>query len=282
MPELPEVETVRRSLEPLIKNRAICQVDLRWPGLLKETRLATLQGLVGSRFLRVRRRGKTLLLDLDRAQTMLFHLKMTGQLFLTSAAEPIDKHDRLILKLDSLLELRFRDSRKFGYLMIFPTAAEAKVNPLSSLGPEPDSVTLEQFISLLSGHKGKIKPLLLRQDIIAGIGNIYADEILYRARINPEKPTSQLNRAEFSRVYESMKEILSRAIRYRGTTVRTYRDGLGEQGDYQRRLQVYGREGKKCPACGQPIERKKVGGRSSFFCPRCQRLKSTSPPSYSR
>ncbi len=282
MPELPEVETVRRSLEPLIKNRDICQVDLRWPGLLKETRLATLQGLVGSRFLKVRRRGKTLLLDLDRGQTMLFHLKMTGQLFLTSSAEPVDKHDQLILKLDSPLELRFRDPRKFGYLMIFPTSSEEIVNPLCRLGPEPNSLTLEQFISLLRGHKGKIKPLLLRQDIIAGIGNIYADEILYRARIHPEKPVSQLNRAEFGRVYDSMKCILSRAIRYRGTTVRTYRDGLGAQGAYQRRLQVYGREGKKCPVCGQAIERKRVGSRSAFFCPRCQRLKSMSPPSHSR
>ncbi len=243
--------------------------------MLRETKKEALAHTVGRRVLGLRRRGKMILIDFEGGTTWLFHLKMTGQLYLASKAEPEDKHLRLILTFDEPnLELRFRDPRKFGYLTVFPSAEETKVSFLGRLGPEPASLSRRGFLALFSGRmrksKGKIKPLLLRQDFIAGIGNIYADEILHEAGIHPERTVSSLTDEELGRLYSSMKRVLARAIRHRGTSVRDYRDGLGERGSFQHLLKVYGRQGERCRRCRATIERKKVSGRSAFFCPCCQ------------
>lgn len=271
MPELPEVETVCRTLAPWLVGRTLYRVDLKWPKLLRETRKEALSRLIGCRIRGLRRRGKMIFIDFESGKTLLFHLKMTGQLFLASKAEPRDRHLRLILTFDNPdLELRFRDPRKFGYLMVFPTAEETKLPFLNRLGPEPESLSRRRFLSLFSRHKGKIKPLLLRQDFIAGIGNIYADEILHEAGIHPERAVNSLTDEELGRLYNAMKRVLARAIRHRGTSVRDYRDGLGERGSFQNQLKVYGRQGEKCRRCQATVERKKVSGRSAFFCPGCQ------------
>ncbi len=271
MPELPEVETVRRTLEPNLKGQTITRLELRWPGLLKNTSSAALARWVGARVVGVRRRGKMILVDSDRRETMLLHLKMTGRLYLARRSEPVDKHVHLVIGLSgSDLELRFRDPRKFGHLMLFPSAKEMRIKALRELGPEPGEINREQFISLFARRKGKIKPLLLQQNFIAGLGNIYADEILHAAGIHPESKVSHLTREELGRLYQQMRRIIASAIRYRGTSVRDYRDGMGQPGSFQNRLKVYGREGEKCWCCHQKIRRRKIAGRSAYFCPGCQ------------
>lgn len=273
MPELPEAETICRTLRPRIRGKLITEIHLVWPYLLKETQPEALERWKGARLVEVRRRGKMILLDSDRQETLLIHLKMTGQLYLSSVKESMDKHVRLILKLEeNELELRFRDPRKFGYVKIFETSREGQTQPLSQLGPEPFDLSFGDFLNLFKKHKGKIKPLLLRQDFMAGLGNIYSDEILHRARINPEKPVHLLTRPELVCLYRAMLRVLTEAIDRRGTSVRNYRDGLGETGNFQNYLRIYGREGEPCFRCHELIKRKKIGSRSTFFCPQCQTL----------
>lgn len=270
MPELPEAETICRSLKPKIKGRIIREIRLLFPPPLKDTSEEALAEWKGAKIINIRRRGKMIILDNHRQASMLIHLKMTGQLFLVSALEPVDKHTRLILSFDGNQQIRFRDPRKFGYIKIFKTSEEDKIEPLKDLGPEPLNLSLTNFIQLFRHSKGKIKPLLLRQNFIAGLGNIYSDEILYRSRINPERLASSLTQKELEKLYSAMIKILNLAIKYRGTSVRDYRDGQGETGEFQRHLQVYGREGKPCRRCHCIIVRKKIAGRSSYFCPTCQ------------
>ncbi len=273
MPELPEAETICRSLRPRIKGKLITDIKLLWPSLLKGSGAEDLERWKEARLVQIRRRGKMILFDSDRGETMLFHLKMTGQLYLCSEKEPLDKHIRLILRFeDGKLELRFRDPRKFGYIKIFETLKEREVQPLAQLGPEPLELSLSAFLTLFKKPKGKIKPLLLRQNFIAGLGNIYSDEILYRARINPKKLVPFLSKPELVRLYKAMIHVLGEAIKLRGTSVRNYRDGLGKIGSFQNHLRVYGREGLPCYRCHQPIRREKIGGRSAFFCSQCQTL----------
>jgi len=271
MPELPEAETICRSLRRRIKGKLIKDIKLFWPFLLRDTEPEALLKWIGARLVQIRRRGKMILIDSDRKETLLVHLKMTGQLYLAPSEEPGDKHVRLIIKFDGdNLELRFRDVRKFGYLKIFETSCEGRVEPLNRLGPEPLDLSAGEFISLFQGRKGRIKSLLLRQDFLAGLGNIYSDEILFRAGINPERLTGSLSRQELGRLYRAMIIVLAQAIKFRGTSVRDYRDGLGEAGGFQNQLRVYGREGERCYRCRQPIKRKKIGSRSTYFCPHCQ------------
>jgi len=271
MPELPEAETICRSLRRRIKGKLIKDIKLFWPFLLKDTEPEALLKWVGARLVQIRRRGKMILIDSDRQETLLVHLKMTGQLYLAPVEEPGDKHVRLIIEFEGdNLELRFRDVRKFGYIKIFDTSRENLVEPLNRLGPEPLDLSADEFISLFQGRKGRIKSLLLRQDFLAGLGNIYSDEILFRAGINPERLTHSLSRQELGRLYRAMIIVLAQAIKYRGTSVRDYRDGLGEAGSFQNHLRVYGREGERCYRCRRPIKRKKIGSRSTYFCPHCQ------------
>lgn len=272
MPELPEAETICRSLKPKIKGRLITDIRLLFPPLLKETPQEALAKWRGTRIVNIRRRGKMIILDNHQQLSMLIHLKMTGQFFLASPHEPVDKHTRLILSCDGDQQIRFRDPRKFGYIKIFETSEEDKIEPLNDLGPEPLTLSLADFVQLFRQRKGKIKPLLLRQNFIAGLGNIYSDEILYQARLNPERLANSLTEKELAKLYDAMINILNLAIKYRGTSVRDYRDGQGETGHFQKHLQVYGREGEPCKRCHHLIIRKKIAGRSSYFCPHCQPL----------
>jgi len=271
MPELPEVETIARSVAPRILGRTVAGVDLLYRPLLRKGRRA-LASLAGRRVLGVRRRGKMLLVEVEGGRTLVFHLKMTGQFLFAGSTEPRDKHVRLVLGfVDGRDELRFRDVRKFGFLLCLEGPPESACEELARLGPEPLGVGLPEFSAILKSRKGRVKSVLLDQSRIAGIGNIYADEMLFEARIHPLTPASSLKGPRVRKLYDSMRRILAQAIEAGGSTVQDFRDASGNPGEFQLAHRVYDRTGEPCLSCGTPIRMTRVGGRSSHFCPRCQR-----------
>ncbi len=274
-PQLPEVETIARTLEPAIRGRTISAVDLLYRPLLRTGGRKGLDGLKGRRVLGVDRRGKMLLIAFESGRTLVFHLKMTGQFSLADPGEARDKHARLVMHFeDGANELVFRDVRKFGFLLCLEGDPMAACAELACLGPEPLEVGLEDFAALLARRKGRIKSLLLNQTVIAGIGNIYADEMLFDARIHPETPASSLGKKAVGRLYASMKKILTLAIAEKGSTVQDYRDADGMAGRFQSFHKVYDRKGEPCIVCATPVRMTRIGGRSSHFCPKCQRKKA--------
>jgi formamidopyrimidine-DNA glycosylase len=274
MPELPEVETIARSLQPRIKGRAVAAIELVYRPLLRTGGRKGLEALRGRRVIRVRRRGKMLLIECEGSRTLVFHLKMTGQFLFAKEGTPRDKHVRLVVHFeDGRNELRFRDVRKFGFLLCLEGEPESACRELAGLGPEPLDVGLPEFRALLAGRRGRIKSLLLDQTRIAGVGNIYADETLFDARIHPETPTSSLRADAVERLYGSMRKILASAVEAGGSTLTDagYHDAEGNAGDFQFSHKVYDRKGEPCLVCGTPIKMKRIGGRSSHLCPSCQR-----------
>jgi formamidopyrimidine-DNA glycosylase len=275
MPELPEVETIARTLAPAVCGRIVAGVELLYRPLLRTGGRKVLDDLRGRRALDVRRRGKMLLIELEGGRTLVFHLKMTGQFFFAAEPDPRDKHTRLVMRFeDGKNELRFRDVRKFGFLLCLEGAPEASCDELSCLGPEPLEVGPEEFAAILKPRKGRIKSLLLDQTKIAGIGNIYADEMLFDARIHPKTPASSLGKQAVGRLYESMRKILTLAIAEKGSTLQDYRDAEGKAGNFQSFHKVYDRKGEPCVVCGATVRMIRIGGRSSHFCPMCQRNKA--------
>lgn len=272
MPELPEVETIVRGLVSRLKGAELGPVRLLFPPLLRRAAPAGLAVLEGKRVLEVGRRGKMILIACEGGWTLVFHLKMTGQLLLARPSDPVDKHTRLLIPLPGRgLELRFLDVRKFGFLCCLGPGFAASAPELEGLGPEPLQTGRAAFAGRLHGRKGRIKSLLLDQRVLAGIGNIYADEILFRARIHPLTPAAALGEAGLETLRRSVRAVLRRAIALKGSTIRDYRGPDGDPGDFQSMHNVYGREGKPCRLCGATVRRIRVGGRSTFFCPICQR-----------
>jgi formamidopyrimidine-DNA glycosylase len=272
MPELPEVETIVRSLAPGICGRVIERAELLFKPLLRRAPRGGLAVLAGKRVLNVRRRGKMAIVECEGGLSLVFHLKMTGQLLLAGRGEARDIHTRLVVKFsDGGAELRFRDIRKFGFLLCVKGAPESACAELSCLGPEPLDITIEDFGRALSGRKARIKGLLLDQSVIAGIGNIYADEILFDSRIHPVTRAPALSKNDVGRLWESTRKILALAIDAKGSTLRDYVDAEGKPGGFQLFHKVYDREGEPCVTCGSPVKRIRVAGRSSYFCARCQR-----------
>lgn len=274
MPELPEVETIARSLAPRVTGRRIAAVELLYKPLLRTGGRKELEALRGRRVLGVRRRGKMLLVSCEGDRTLVFHLKMTGRFRFAKEGEPRDRHDRLVLRFeDGRDELRFGDVRKFGFLLCLAGEPEAACGELASLGPEPLEVGLAEFAAVLGSSRARVKGVLLDQTRLAGVGNIYADETLFEARVHPERPASSLRPDAVERLYRAMRRILAAAVAAGGSTLSDdgYTDADGNAGDFQFEHKVYGRTGEPCPACGAPIRRAVVAGRSSHFCPRCQR-----------
>lgn len=272
MPELPEVETIARSLEPRVRNRVIGSCEVLRPALLRNTSPADLARVRGRKVLAVRRRGKMLLIEVSGNRTLVFHLKMTGQIVLAGKAAPIDKHVHFVLDFrDAGPRLLFRDVRKFGFLCCLETSSAERSPVLANLGLEPLDAGLRAFSGVFKGRTGRLKSLLLNQRLLAGIGNIYADEILFRSRLHPLTAASALEPGDFKRLWDSTREVLAEAVERRGSTIRDYLDSEGRPGDFQDFHRVYGREGEPCAACGRRVRRIRVGGRSSFFCGRCQR-----------
>ena len=275
MPELPEVETIVRGLAPALCGRTIARAALLFKPLLRRAPRGGLSGLAGRKVVAVRRRGKMALIECDGGVTLVFHLKMTGQLLLAAAgAEPPDKHTRLVVEFrDGGPELRFRDVRKFGFLVCASGDAETGCEELACLGPEPLGLAFEDLRHAVGRRNGRIKGLLLDQTFVAGIGNIYADEMLFDAGIHPETPAVALTANDLRRLWESMGRILSLAIEAKGSSLRDYVDAEGRPGGFQLLHKVYDREGEPCVRCGARVRRIVVGGRGTHFCPRCQRKK---------
>lgn len=280
MPELPEVETIARTLAPALRGRTIAGIELLHGPLLRKGGKRRLDVLKGRRILGIRRRGKMLLIACEGGWTLVFHLKMTGQFLFARNGEAHDRHTRLAMRFeDGRDELKFRDVRKFGFLLCLEGEPESRCGELACLGPEPLEVAPEEFAAILEARKGRIKSLLLDQTRIAGIGNIYADEMLFDARIHPETPASSLRADAVARLHDSMKKVLSLAIEAGGSTLTDsgYHDANGLAGNFQFSHKVYDRTGEPCVSCGTAIRMKRIGGRSSHFCPRCQRKRARRP-----
>lgn len=274
MPELPEVETIVRCLRPHLVGLEIEAVRVFFPPLIRNEDKSVLGELEGARVCGLRRRGKMILLDCHNGFSLLFHLKMTGQLLFSSTETPLDKHVRLIISFQaSAQELRFRDVRKFGFVRLLRTEEIMEAPEIRLVGPEPINLDWPSFLRCIQGRRGRLKSLLINQRIIAGIGNIYGDEILFQARLHPADDLSRLQPTDLKRLRKMIPFILQKAISGRGTSIRDFRDGDGLEGGYQSHLRVYGRESEPCFRCGAKIRRLRLSGRSSFFCPRCQKKK---------
>jgi formamidopyrimidine-DNA glycosylase len=274
VPELPEVETVARCLRPAIIGRTVTACRLRAPGLVRypdpESFVAELPG---HHFAGVGRRGKYLILPDPSGRWLVVHLGMTGQLSPASPLDPEPDHLHLILDLDDGGQLRYRDPRRFGRLLLGTEAELLTSGTMPALGPEPLDPTFRaaDLARRLHGRTAPIKALLLDQGIVAGVGNIYADEALFRARVRPTRAAGSLSIDAVRRLRRAIGEIIAEAIERRGSTVRDYRDSLGREGQFQERLLVYGRAGEPCARCSRPLSLTRIAGRSTVFCRYCQR-----------
>jgi formamidopyrimidine-DNA glycosylase len=262
VPELPEVETVVRSLAPYLPGRTIVSAELRSSFVTPGDRARTADSLAGRRIAAIRRHGKFIVMDLDRG-VLVIHLGMTGKLLLDA---PVTAHSYGIFHLDRGI-LLYDDPRQFGRIEYALQLPER----VAHLGPDPLTVSLEDFLSGLHARRSRIKPLLLDQEFLRGIGNIYADEVLFRSRIHPRTLASRLSRRRGAQLHTAIRETLELAIAHRGSSISDYVDAAGEKGTFQLLHQVYGREGKPCLVCGAPIHRILIAQRGTHYCPRCQR-----------
>jgi formamidopyrimidine-DNA glycosylase len=273
MPEMPEVETVVRGLLRVIPGKIIESTYINAPKIEADNFPGWLDILRGKKFIDVRRRGKNILIDLSGGYTLWVHLKMTGHLYYFPETAEIGKHDLMIFKLKGgNRALRFNDYRRFGRIRLLKTDKVMLQKGLVELGPEPLEISKEDFVNLLKSSKRMIKPALLDQTFLAGLGNIYADETLYLSRIHPRKMTDRISISKLRDLHSNIQQVLKKAIRKMGTSVDSYAGVDGEPGGYQKYLLVYGREGERCGRCGAKIRREKIGSRSAHYCPRCQRL----------
>jgi formamidopyrimidine-DNA glycosylase len=274
MPELPEVETIARGLRAVLPGRRIVDVRLGKTDFIDDP-AAIEQQLPGARIAAVRRYGKFLLLDMQSSNggardfSLLIHLGMTGRIVTCDPKAPVLPHTHVFCALDDGRELRYTDVRRFGRIGILPDGPQEAA--LGSLGLDPLEATEEQFIAQLKDRRARVKALLLDQHVLRGIGNIYADESLWRARIHPTRLGANLKPGELRSLYRAVQSVLNEAIRLRGSSIADYVDSDGKLGGFQRRHRAYQREGKKCFRCGAIIRRAIVAGRSSHFCPKCQR-----------
>jgi len=272
MPELPEVETIRLTLTPKLTGRTITGGEVLLPKLIqRQSPVEFLQEIRGRKILELDRRGKYLLIRLSGEFVIAFHLRMTGQLIVEDITQPSANATYLKLQFDNGTELRFRDQRKFG--MVFLFHADTPPISITKLGPEPltEDFSVNVLKKRLSGRKLAIKKALLNQEIIAGIGNIYADEALFLARLHPTRMANSLTDNEFQQLADSIVQVLKAGINFRGTTKRDYRDGEGKAGSFQDHLKAYGRKNLPCPNCGHNITRIEFGGRGTYFCQYCQK-----------
>lgn len=275
MPELPEVETIRKTLEHLILHKQIDHVSVLCPKIIKKP-LEVEQfkdALNGECVLKVGRRGKFLIIYTNQ-YALISHLRMEGRYGLFQQEEPADKHTHVIFHFTDHTELRYRDVRKFGTMHLCKKGEEFQQAPLYTLGPEPFSAefTKNYLAEKLSKTNRKIKPALLDQKVVVGLGNIYVDEALFRAKIHPERHANQLDEDEIALLHHEIISTLNEAVKMGGSTVRSYVNSQGEIGMFQLQLFAYGRKGEPCKRCGAPMEKKEVGGRGTTFCPNCQRI----------
>ena len=285
MPELPEVETIKRGLRASLLNKKIQSIEITSKAITRNAKSDFTKSLVGNAFSDIGRVGKLLIFYLkENDDILLIHLKMTGQLIyrknnsLISGGHNLPKVDqlpnaftRVTINFFDQSKLFFNDMRRFGYLSLIKRNDLSKVT--EKYGPEPlsNAFTIEVLKTIIKNRSTATKMVLMNQELIAGIGNIYADEILYEARIKPTRPANSLSDREIKKLFTSIKLILEKAIEQKGTTFRDYADSEGSKGKFSNFLKVYGKAGKNCSKCSGKIEKIKLGGRGTFFCPSCQK-----------
>lgn len=273
MPELPEVETVKRTLNKLIVGKTVEHVEVRWPNIIRrpEDVREFARQMAGETVQHVGRRGKFLLFCFDN-KVLVSHLRMEGRYELNPENISADKYTHVIFHFTDGTSLRYRDVRKFGTMHLFRKGEEWNMPPLEKLGPEPfsRSFSVEGLAADCQKTARAIKPMLLDQSAVVGLGNIYTDEALFRARIHPLTPAAALTLPQIEKLHEAIVETLGEAVKMGGSTVRTFVNSQGHTGLFQQKLQAYGRKGMPCSRCGTPIEKIKVGGRGTHFCPACQ------------
>lgn len=273
MPELPEVETVRRGLMRLVQGRQIKSVDIFWDKTLSGMPKNEVNTLLADKIITtIDRRGKYLLFRLTEKLTIVSHLRMEGSFYTVPFGTNYGKHDLVVFHLDHDIDLIYRDTRKFGRMKIVKNKDVMTVAGLATIGPEPteETLTLDCMLDEFSHSRTRMKPFLLDQSHIAGLGNIYVDETLWQSKIHPLTKANQLTVAEISCLRENIISELSRATKHHGTTVHSFTNAYGEAGSFQNELQVYGRVGEPCLRCGTPLEKIKVAQRGTTFCPVCQ------------
>lgn len=273
MPELPEVETVRQSLKLRLINKQIKSVRVLWDNIIAyPSKEEFIKEITDKTIIDIQRRGKFLMFDLVDYY-LLSHLRMEGKYFFKDKEEVLDKHEHIIFELDDGMELRYRDTRKFGKMYLISKSKINNIGPLVNLGLEPwdDNLTSDYLLDKYKNKKLPIKSVLLDQSIIVGIGNIYADEILFLSKINPLKKCNLINNKEAYDIIKYTREVLEKAIKMGGTTIRTYSSVDGVHGLFQQELLVHGKDKSLCPVCNSKIDKIKVGGRGTYYCHICQK-----------
>ena len=291
MPELPEVETVRRALAPLLEGRRLERVEIADPRLTRPLEpQAVAAELEGERVLLLDRRGKYLIVRFESGRALLIHLRMTGSLRHAPAGSlPDDPHRRAVVRLDDGSDVTYRDVRRFGtWLLLEPDEVDAYLDARVGHEPLAEAYRAAQLAARLAGRRAPVKAALLDQRTVAGVGNIYADEALWRARVHPLTPAAELRPEQVRAVHRGVRDALRAGIRRQGSTLRDYRLPGGEEGSMQHEFKVYGRAGEPCERCGTPIDKIRVAGRGTWYCPTCQAYgagaesSSSSRPSRSR
>lgn len=274
MPELPEVETIRKTLKELVLNKKISDIDIYWGKIIKHPDDSEYfkQLVMGQTIRDVKRKGKFLIFELDTLM-LVSHLRMEGKYFVNKTGTERDKHTHVIFNFTDGTSLNYNDVRKFGTMHVYPKEDYLQVKPLNQLGPDPFEVNynVEYLTEKLLKTTRFVKAALLDQTIIAGLGNIYVDEVLFRAKIHPEKRANTLTKKQIELIYKYSYDVLKEAVEQGGTTIRSYVNGEGEMGLFQQELFVYGQENKVCKSCGDTIEKFKSSGRGTHICPTCQK-----------
>jgi formamidopyrimidine-DNA glycosylase len=275
LPELPEVETVRKTLKKLVVNKTIKDITVYWPKIIKNPVEVEqfVDALIGETIVDVGRRGKFLIIYTG-SFALVSHLRMEGKYGLYPKEEPFDKHTHVLFHFTDGTELRYRDVRKFGTMHLYKKGDEFLTEPLIGLGPEPfsEEFTIEYLEKKLAKTNRKVKTALLDQKVFVGLGNIYVDEALFRAGIHPERLANTLNKDEITLLHREIVATLSEAVKKGGSTIRSYVNSQGEIGMFQLELYAYGRKGEECKRCGTPLEKTTVGGRGTHYCPHCQKV----------
>lgn len=273
LPEMPEVESIRRDLIGRLVGQQICDIDVALPRLIKWPTATIFQAmLIGSRITDLKRRGKYLLLEMDNKNKLIIHLRMTGRLCYVTNGQEKDAYTRIIFYLDNGDMLVYADTRTLGTLYTLDESEMWRIAGLANMGPEPLSAefTVEYLQATLHKSKGKVKSFLLNQKYIGGLGNIYVDEALHLAGIHPACICCNIKPIAIENLHAAINKVIGDGIADGGTTFRDYRNGNGGKGSHQEKLFVYGRTGQACRNCGSLIEKTEIGGRGTHFCPKCQ------------
>ena len=272
MPEKPEVMTVAKTLEKRILKKEIASVDILWNKIIATDIDDFKEGIIGQRIEKITTRGKFIVLFLTD-YALLIHLRMEGKFFFHKKGEELLKHEHVIIRFTDGVEMRYHDVRKFGKMYLVPKADVYKVAPLNKLGYEyyEDNLNKDYLLDKFKGIKKPIKETLLDQSIITGIGNIYANEILFKAHISPYRSTNKITGTDANNLVKYTKETLDDAVKLGGTTIKSFTSDEGVHGLFQNKLLVHGKKDELCPNCGSIIVKEKIGGRGTYYCPKCQK-----------